>query len=89
MGNPEDYLDDRVKMVRLNLKKVSLDLPTQLEKESWNSRKSHLVLGEVNDGVQVEEEGEKVGDQDMWASSGILDLLQLRYDDDDGDNLVG
>ena len=25
----------------------------------------------------------------MWASSGILDPLQLRYGDDDGDNLVG
>ena len=26
MGNPEDYLDDRVKMVRLNLKKVGHDV---------------------------------------------------------------
>ena len=45
----------------------------------------------VDDGVQVSEEGEEVGDKvgDMWASSGILDLLQLRYGDDDGDYLVG
>ena len=28
MGNPEDYLDDRVKMVSLKLKKVFRDLPT-------------------------------------------------------------
>ena len=28
MGNPEDDLDDRVKLVSLNLKKVSCVLPT-------------------------------------------------------------
>ena len=31
MGNPEDYLDDRVKMVSLNLKKVSRD-------HSWSKK---------------------------------------------------
>ena len=44
-------------MGSLKPKKVSRDLP------SVRVRKSHLVLGEVDDGVQVAEEGEEVGDE--------------------------
>ena len=62
MGNPENYLDDKVKKVSLNLKKVSRDLPT-VGVRIIKLRKSHLVLGEVDDGVQVAEEGEEVGDE--------------------------
>ena len=54
MGNPEDYLDDRVKMVGLNFKKVSRDLPTvgerimKLKKEPpcpWRGRRWRLGCG--------------------------------------------
>ena len=55
-------MDDRVKRVSLNLKKVSRDLPT-VGVRITKLRKSHLVLGKVDDGVQVEEEGEEVGDE--------------------------
>ena len=54
MGNPENYLDDKVKKVSLNLKKVSRDLPTvgvritKLKKEPpclWRGRRWRPVCG--------------------------------------------
>ena len=52
-----------MKMISLNLKKVSRVLPRVVERIMKLKRKSHLVLGEVYDDAQVEEEGEEVGDQ--------------------------
>ena len=55
-------MDDRVNMVSLKLKKVSRVLPT-VGVRIIKLRKSHLVLGEVDDGVQAAGEGEEVGDE--------------------------
>ena len=62
MGRWETLRIVWMKMVSLNLKKVSRDLPT-VGVRITKLRKSHLVLGKVDDGVQVEEEGEEVGDK--------------------------